>query len=104
MTRSYLPLNAHRAFETAARYLTLTKAAKKLNITHAAVSQQVKELEELQGSRLFTRVSRGLQLTLEGVSLLPVLTQSIDTIVGTLVLFLSDRERATLKVGVLGTF
>lgn len=42
MTRSYLPLNSLRAFEAAARHLSLTKAAIELNVTHAAVYTNLK--------------------------------------------------------------
>lgn len=73
MVRRYLPLNPLRAFEAAARHLSFTRAAIELNVTHAAVSQQVRALEEQLGCVLFTRVSRGLVLTHEGEGLLPVL-------------------------------
>ncbi|ENH8203770.1 LysR family transcriptional regulator, partial [Yersinia enterocolitica] len=46
MVRSYIPLNSLRAFEAAARQLSFTKAAIELNVTHAAISQQVKALEQ----------------------------------------------------------
>lgn len=65
MVRRYLPLNPLRAFEAAARHLSFTRAAIELNVTHAAVSQQVRALEEQLGCVLFTRVSRGLVLTHE---------------------------------------
>lgn len=52
--------------------------------------------------RLFTRISRGLQLTPEGEGLQPILNQSFDTIASTLDSFLSGRERVRLKVGVVG--
>ncbi|HBR7486957.1 TPA: LysR family transcriptional regulator [Klebsiella pneumoniae] len=64
MVRRYLPLNPLRAFEAAARHLSFTRAAIELNVTHAAVSQQVRALEEQLGCVLFTRVSRGLFLSL----------------------------------------
>ena len=46
------PLNALRAFEAAARHLSFTKAAEELHVTPAAVSQQVKLLEEYAGSQI----------------------------------------------------
>ncbi|ELC4129781.1 TPA: LysR family transcriptional regulator, partial [Klebsiella pneumoniae] len=49
MVRRYLPLNPLRAFEAAARHLSFTRAAIELNVTHAAVSQQVRALEEQLG-------------------------------------------------------
>ncbi|EQB6535192.1 LysR family transcriptional regulator, partial [Yersinia enterocolitica] len=55
MVRSYIPLNSLRAFEAAARQLSFTKAAIELNVTHAAISQQVKALEQRLNCRLFIR-------------------------------------------------
>ncbi|HBC6241206.1 TPA: LysR family transcriptional regulator, partial [Citrobacter freundii] len=46
MTRSYIPLNSLRAFEAAARHLSFTRAAIELNVTHSAISQHVKSLEQ----------------------------------------------------------
>ena len=53
MARS-LPLNALNAFEVAARHESFSKAADELNVTPAAVSQQIRMLEELMGVQLFT--------------------------------------------------
>ncbi|HAS1111672.1 TPA: LysR family transcriptional regulator, partial [Enterobacter cloacae] len=64
--RARLPLNALRAFEASARYLNFTKAGLELHVSQAAVSQQVRTLEQMLGVALFTRVPRGLQLTDEG--------------------------------------
>ncbi len=89
MVRRYLPLNPLRAFEAAARHLSFTRAAIELNVTHAAVSQQVRALEEQLGCVLFTRVSRGLVLTHEGEGLLPVLNEAFDRIADTLECFLT---------------
>jgi LysR family glycine cleavage system transcriptional activator len=49
MSRRLPPLNALRAFEAAARHLSFTKAAEELFVTQAAVSHQVKSLEEHLG-------------------------------------------------------
>ena len=84
MTRSYLPLNSLRAFEAAARHLSFTRAAIELNVTHSAISQHVKPLEEHLNCQLFVRVSRGLKLTTEGEGLLPVLNESFERIAGML--------------------
>lgn len=65
------PLNALRAFEAAARHQSFTRAAAELAVTPAAVSHQVKALEEQLQLRLFRRLPRGLMLTDEGRSLLP---------------------------------
>ena len=60
------PLNALRAFEAAARRLSFTRAAQELNVTQAAVSHQIKALEERLGVRLFVRRNRSLLLTEDG--------------------------------------
>lgn len=57
------PLNALRAFEAAARHLSFTRAASELNVTQAAVSHQIRALEERVGRKLFRRVGRNLFLT-----------------------------------------
>ncbi len=63
-----LPLNALNAFEVAARHESFSKAAEELNVTPAAVSQQIRMLEELLGVQLFHRLNRGLALTGAGKS------------------------------------
>src|SRR5688572_2947570 len=60
------PLSALRAFEAAARLGSFTKAAEELAMTQAAVSYQVKVLEERLGVALFARVGRGVELTSAG--------------------------------------
>ncbi|MET3853224.1 transcriptional regulator GcvA [Rhizobium sp. OAE497] len=63
----YLPsLSALRAFEAAARHLSMTLAAKELNVTPGAVSLQIRDLEAALGVQLFERKPRALALTVEG--------------------------------------
>jgi LysR family glycine cleavage system transcriptional activator len=69
------PLNALRAFETAARHRSFAMAAKELHVTPAAISHQVKGLEDHLGQRLFRRLKRGLELTRAGQILLPKLSE-----------------------------
>ncbi|MCT2385992.1 LysR family transcriptional regulator AmpR [Erwinia pyrifoliae] len=104
MMRSYIPLNSLRAFEAAARLLSFTKASRELNVTHAAISQQVKALEQHLKCQLFIRISRGLMLTAEGESLLPILNESFDRIASTLDRFSDGQMREKMKIGVVGTF
>lgn len=61
------PLNSLRAFDAAARHLSFTRAAEELHVTQAAVSHQIRSLEDYLGVSLFTRLSRSLELTPEGV-------------------------------------
>jgi len=62
------PLNALRVFEAAARQLSFTRAAEELFVTQAAVSHQIKALEEFVSVKLFVRKNRALLLTEEGQS------------------------------------
>jgi LysR family glycine cleavage system transcriptional activator len=67
MTRQYLPpLNPARAFEATGRLLSISKAAEELAVTPAAVSRQVKALEEYLGVDLFERAHGRLELTSAG--------------------------------------
>ena len=100
----HLPLNALRAFEVSARHLSFTRAAAELNVSQAAVSQHVKNLEDRLKVPLFRRLPRGLALTDEGLALLPVLAQSFERIGQLLEQFGDGRAREVLTVGVVGTF
>ena len=104
MLRSHLPLNALRAFEASARHLSFTRAAIELCVTQAAVSHQVKSLEAQLNVTLFKRLPRGLMLTSEGESLLPVLREAFDRIALTLDQFEGGHYREVLTVGAVGTF
>ncbi len=66
MARRLPPLNALKAFETAARHLSFTKAAEEMFVTQAAISHQIKALEDHLGLKLFMRKNRSLLLTEEG--------------------------------------
>lgn len=75
MPTSFPPLNSLRAFEVAARRGSFVRAAEELFVTPAAISHQVKQLEEHLGMALFFRQHRGLELTEAGRQLLPELTR-----------------------------
>ena len=68
---SFPPLKAVRYFESAARHLSFSKAAEELNVTHSAISHQIKALEEWVGQPLFDRTGRALRLTEAGRQFLP---------------------------------
>lgn len=104
MPLSDLSLNPLRAFEAAARHLSFTRAAEELCVTQAAVSHQVKALEEHLGTALFRRTTRGLVLTDEGAVLAPTVEDAftrIERVMGALAL---GAAREVLTVGVVGTF
>lgn len=86
MVRRYysLPsLNALAAFEAAARYLSLTKAAEELNVTPGAISKQVRMLEEELGNPLFVRRHRALEMTREGETMAAALHEGFERISST---------------------
>ena len=97
------PLAAIRAFEAAARTENFTAAAAELGMTQAAVSYQVKGLEERLGAPLFVRERGRVRLTPLGARLLPALTTAFDTIEGA---FASHRQEdeALLNVTTTHTF
>lgn len=104
MSRRLPPLKALRAFEAAARHLSFTRAAGELHVTQAAISHQVKSLEEWLGLSLFHRVNRGLRLTAEGQAYLQPLRESFDSIdAATLRLMRIDAPRR-LTVSTLDSF
>jgi LysR family glycine cleavage system transcriptional activator len=67
-----------RSFEVAARHLSFTRAAQELFVTQAAVSHQIKALEQDLGVSLFRRQNRALALTDEGQALLPYVRDAFD--------------------------
>jgi LysR family glycine cleavage system transcriptional activator len=73
-----IPVGALRAFDVAARHLNLSAAANELNVTHAAVSRQVKQLEQRLGVTLFERLPRGLKLTVHGALLAEGTREAFD--------------------------
>lgn len=74
------PLGWLRTFEAAARHLSFTGAARDLNMTQSAVSQQVKALESYLGRPLFHRRPRALELTETGITYLPVVRDAFRTL------------------------
>src|SRR5690348_5584303 len=80
LMRRLPPMAAIRAFEAAARTENFTAAAAELGMTQAAVSYQVKGLEERLGAPLFVRERGRVRLTPLGQRLLPALTTAFDTI------------------------
>jgi len=74
------PLGPLRVFEAAARLASFSRAADELNVTHAAVSHQVRQLEEWFGRPLFLREKRGVRLAPEAARLAEALSASLDRI------------------------
>ncbi len=106
MARSRLPpLNAIKAFEAAARLGSFTRAADELNVTHGAVSRQIRLLEDWLGTRLFLRTSRNAVPTQAGSDLLAEVGPALDRLAA-----ISQRvqnhapARGLLRVSALPTF
>jgi len=78
--RSLPPLSALRAFEATARAGTFSGAARALNVTPAAIAQQVRGLEGELGLPLAVRAGRGVTLTTEGARLAAILSEGFGTI------------------------
>jgi len=78
LKRSLPPLNGLRAFEAAARHMSFTEAAHELSVTQAAISHQVRGLEQRLGLRLFVRRNRSLLLSEAGQAYLPPVRAAFD--------------------------
>jgi LysR family glycine cleavage system transcriptional activator len=100
MAGSRTPVNWLRAFEVAARHLSLSAAAQELSVTTAAVSQQVRLLEQRLGVPLFVRHSRGLRLTRAGEALVPACRDSFGRLDAALEELFGRRNKDTLVVRV----
>lgn len=98
------PLNALRAFEAAARHLSFTKAAGELHVTQAAISHQIKALEEWLGMPLFRRQNRSLLLTDSGQAYLPPLREAFDRIQDATAKLRERDKSGALTVGTFTSF
>lgn len=74
------PLTALRAFDAAARHMSFAKAAQELNVTPAALSFQIKSLEDHLGTTLFRRLNRAVELTEAGKTLAPGAQDAFHTL------------------------
>jgi LysR family glycine cleavage system transcriptional activator len=104
MERHLPPLNALRAFEAAARHLSITRAAEELHVTPAAVSHQVKGLEAYLGVQLFKRANRSLLLTDAGQACLPGLHEGFDRLAEAMEAVRAGDESGPLTVSVPPSF
>lgn len=104
MTRDLPPLNSLRAFEAAGRHLSLTRAARELHVTAAAVSHQVRGLEDYLGVRLFRRVGNSLLLTDAGQACLPGLGEGFDRLAEAIERLKAHDARGPLHVSVAPAF
>ena len=80
MTDRLPPLTALRAFDAAARHMSFSKAADELNVTPAALSFQIKAIEDHFGGLLFRRLNRAVELTEAGRALAPGAADGFQTL------------------------
>jgi len=99
-----LPLNALRVFEAVATRLSFAAAADALNVTPAAVSMQIRTLEDYLQVPLFRRSGRKVELTPEGEHLLPGIQRGLDELESALNLLKQDRRGGSVNVSMLASY
>jgi LysR family glycine cleavage system transcriptional activator len=104
VARRLPPLNALRAFEASARLGSFVTAAQELRVSAAAVSQQVRRLEEYLDTRLFQRLARGLVLTEQGRDYLPELSAGFDLLGESTARVRAKRADGVLALTTLASF
>lgn len=92
------PLNSLKAFEAAARHGSFARAAAELNVTSAAISHQVKELEQTVGLVLFTRQARGVALSPTGESYRASIAEALTLISRATASLQTDRLQGPLRL------
>ncbi|MFJ2480752.1 transcriptional regulator GcvA [Pseudomonas sp. NPDC087598] len=94
-------LNGLRAFESAARHMSFTKAAEELNVTQTAISHQIRRLEEELGVSLFLRLKDGLALTESGQDYLPGVRSAFHELRYSTEQLLASRNKPVLTISTL---
>lgn len=102
--RLSVPLNALRAFEAAARHMSIKDAAEEIGVTPSAVSHQLRILEDLLGVELMRRVGPRLELTETGRLLSPDLTVGFTRIIHAVATVKQERKLGPLRLSMLPTF
>ncbi|MDE2446339.1 MAG: transcriptional regulator GcvA [Alphaproteobacteria bacterium] len=98
MLEKFPGLRSLRAFNAAAQHLSFTKAASELGVTPAAISHQIKEIEDQIGVELFSRTSRSMALTREGEILSTAAAESLDMLARAIKRIKRLENRNQLKV------
>ena len=98
------PLNSLRVLESAARNLSFSKAADELFVTKAAVSHQIKALEEYLGFQLFERRNRSIKLTEAAELALPKLREGFNNLAEAVKLMQQHTEHASVNVCMAPSF
>jgi LysR family glycine cleavage system transcriptional activator len=103
MKRNLPPLPSVRIFEAAARHRSFTRAAAELGMTQAAVSYQIRLLEERIGVPLFVRAGKRVHLSAVGERLAPTMTEVLDLLASAFD-EVAGRTHGTLNLCVIPTF
>lgn len=98
------PLNAIRAFEAAARHMSITLAADELSVTPGAVSRQIKSLEETLGLQLLKRGHRQISLTRQGAEYYRAVARAIESLRDATRRLKRRSQRKQLKIRAYTTF
>jgi len=104
MARRLPPLNQLRAFEAAARHLSFGKAGDELHVTHAAISHQIKALEQNLGQVLFRRMTRAVELTDAAKALYDDTRRALDILDEAVSRFEPDKDDVPLRASVAPSF
>lgn len=99
-----LPLNGLRVFESVASHLSFTEAAEALHVTAAAVSMQIRGLEQYLRVPLFRRRGRSVTLTAEGELLLPGVRRGLGALQQSMQQLRQDRSSGALMISTLASF
>lgn len=98
------PLKSLQAFEAAGRHLSFTAAARELNVTPGAISQQMRMLEEFLEVRLFKRLNRAIVLTDAGQLFLPLISKGFDNFGEAVALLRNNRSDGPLTISAAASF
>lgn len=98
------PLNSLRAFEAAARHLSFTRAAEELNVTQAAISHQIRNLEDYLQLKLFRRIHRRLILTEDGQIFAPTVREALGQLSTATERLMSRNRAGRISISVLPSF
>lgn len=98
MARRLPPLVSLRVFESVARHLSFTRAADDIHVTQAAVSHQIKNLEEWLATPLFLRLNRTIKLTREGEAYAAALTAAFEMIADATDAIVKNRNAEAINI------
>lgn len=99
-----VPLNALRTFEAVARHLSFSQGAQELNVTTAAVSSQIRVLEERLNQKLFRRHGRQVSLTAAGRKLFPGVQRGMNELRQAVQRVDADRSEGVLNISMMPSF